>query len=153
MYSASGKEEVLMKSTHALLALVFLSSQAMASNFAHLSADVAGTIRSLQDAQKVLCKDVAAPMAQANMKAGMTILILASQAEQAEKDGKLDVVAQANEAVAEIQKQSDAINEAFNAKCVKLDEVFVEIADEPAAPTAPAVTDTTGGKPLAPAGN
>jgi hypothetical protein len=135
-----------------MFALVLMSSQAMAVNFSNLKADSADLIRNLKS-QKVLCKDVAAPMAQLNMKFGMQVLMIASQAEQAEKDGKLDVVAQANEAVAAIQKQSDALNEAFNAKCVKLEEVFTEIADEPAAPTTPAAADTTGGKPLTPAGN
>ncbi|MBS1960121.1 MAG: hypothetical protein JST80_11655 [Bdellovibrionales bacterium] len=121
----------------------------MALNLSNLKAESINLIRSLKT-QKVLCKDVTAPMAQLNMKFGMQILMIASQAEQAEKDGKLDVVAQANEAVAGLQKQSDALNDAFNAKCVKSEEVFTEIADDPASP---APVDTTGGKPLTPAGN
>lgn len=111
-----------MKTTLALM-MALSSVNAFAA-----TADVAGTLQAFEVAGKVLCREVTPLMAEANMKAGINIIILISQAEDAKKAGKLEEAAAAEGNIGKIMKASQDFSTEYNTKCVAETAVFAESA-------------------------
>jgi hypothetical protein len=92
------------------------------------TADIAGTLKAFKVAGKVLCRDVTPMMGEANIKAGINILILLSQAEDFKKAGKLEEAAAAEGNIEKIMKASQDLSAQYNSKCVAETAVFAESA-------------------------
>ena len=107
------------------LALTLMSANAFA-----VQADVAGTLQAFKVAQKVTCREVTPLMAEANMKAGIAILVLLSEAEELRKAGKLEEAAAKEADVQKVAKASSDLSTEFNNRCVAESAIFAESAED-----------------------